>query len=56
MCARTVTHGTDVVIDVNVVLEGNVKLGDRVRIGPNCVVRNSEIGDDTEIYCELFSR
>lgn len=46
----TVTHGTDVVIDVNVVLEGNVKLGDRVRIGPNCVIRNSEIGDDTEVF------
>jgi bifunctional UDP-N-acetylglucosamine pyrophosphorylase / glucosamine-1-phosphate N-acetyltransferase len=46
----TVTHGTDVFIDVNVVFEGNVKLGDRVRIGPNCVVRNSEIGDDTEIF------
>jgi bifunctional UDP-N-acetylglucosamine pyrophosphorylase/glucosamine-1-phosphate N-acetyltransferase len=46
----TVTHGTDVFIDVNVVLEGNVKLGDRVRIGPNCVLRNSEIGDDTEVF------
>ena len=46
----TVTHGTDLYIDVNVVLEGNVKLGDRVRIGPNCVLRNSEIGDDTEIH------
>jgi bifunctional UDP-N-acetylglucosamine pyrophosphorylase/glucosamine-1-phosphate N-acetyltransferase len=46
----TVTHGSDVFIDVNVVLEGNVKLGDRVRIGPNCVIRNSEIGDDTEVF------
>jgi bifunctional UDP-N-acetylglucosamine pyrophosphorylase/glucosamine-1-phosphate N-acetyltransferase len=46
----SVTHGTDVFIDVNVVLEGNVKLGDRVRIGPNCVVRDSEIGDDTEVF------
>ena len=46
----TVTHGTDVFIDVNVVLDGNVKLGDRVRIGPNCVIRNSEIGDDTEVF------
>jgi bifunctional UDP-N-acetylglucosamine pyrophosphorylase/glucosamine-1-phosphate N-acetyltransferase len=46
----TVTHGTDVLIDVNVVLEGNVKLGDRVRIHPNCVIRNSEIGDDTEVF------
>jgi bifunctional UDP-N-acetylglucosamine pyrophosphorylase / glucosamine-1-phosphate N-acetyltransferase len=46
----SVTHGSDVIIDVNVVLEGKVKLGDRVRIGPNCVIRNSEIGDDTEVF------
>jgi bifunctional UDP-N-acetylglucosamine pyrophosphorylase/glucosamine-1-phosphate N-acetyltransferase len=46
----TVTHGTDVFLDVNVVLEGSVKLGNRVRIGPGCVVRDSEIGDDTEVF------
>jgi len=46
----TVTHGSDVFLDVNVVLEGNVKLGDRVRIGPNCVLRNTEIGADTELF------
>ena len=46
----TVTHGTDVFIDVNVVLEGNVKLGDRVHIHPNCVIRNSEIGNDTQVF------
>lgn len=45
-----VSHGRDVFIDVNVVLEGTVKLGDRVRIGPGCVVRNTEIGDDTRVF------
>jgi bifunctional UDP-N-acetylglucosamine pyrophosphorylase/glucosamine-1-phosphate N-acetyltransferase len=45
-----VLHGTDVCVDVNVVFEGNVKLGNRVRIGPNTVIRNSEIGDDTEVF------
>src|SRR6202022_4561690 len=30
-----VTHGTDVVLDINVVLEGSVKLGNRGRVGPN---------------------
>jgi bifunctional UDP-N-acetylglucosamine pyrophosphorylase/glucosamine-1-phosphate N-acetyltransferase len=45
----TVTHGRDVYIDVNVILIGTVKLGDRVRIGPNCVIRDSEIGDDAEL-------
>ena len=45
-----VTHGQDVFIDVNVVLEGPVSLGDRVRIGPGCVIRDSRIGDDTELF------
>lgn len=42
--------GTDVFIDVNVVFEGAVTLGNRVRIGPNCVVRDSHIGDDTQVH------
>ena len=45
----TVQVGRDVYIDVNVVLEGTVRIGDRVRIGPNVVVRNCDIGDDVEI-------
>ena len=44
-----VTHGKDVSIDVNVVFEGTVKLGNRVRIGPGCVIRDAEIGDDTQV-------
>ncbi|PSF13592.1 UDP-N-acetylglucosamine diphosphorylase/glucosamine-1-phosphate N-acetyltransferase [Marinobacter fuscus] len=43
------TIGTDLWIDVNVVFEGEVTLGSRVVIGPNCVIRNSRIGDGTEI-------
>ncbi len=46
----TVSHGTDVFIDVNVVLEGRVVLGDRVRLGAGSVVRNSEIGEGTEVF------
>ncbi len=46
----TLTAGRDVFIDVNVVFEGRVALGDRVRIGAGCVVRNSEIGADTEVF------
>lgn len=48
-----VTHGTDVFLDVNVVLEGTVKLGNRVRVGPNCLIRNCEIGDDTEVLSNV---
>jgi bifunctional UDP-N-acetylglucosamine pyrophosphorylase/glucosamine-1-phosphate N-acetyltransferase len=46
----TLTHEADVFIDVNTVFEGDVTLGNRVRIGPNCVIRDTKIGDDTEIF------
>jgi bifunctional UDP-N-acetylglucosamine pyrophosphorylase/glucosamine-1-phosphate N-acetyltransferase len=41
--------GTDVFIDVGCVFEGRVELGDRVRVGPYCVLRDTRIGADTEI-------
>jgi bifunctional UDP-N-acetylglucosamine pyrophosphorylase/glucosamine-1-phosphate N-acetyltransferase len=41
--------GHDVAIDVNCVFEGKVKLGDRVRIGPNCVLRNVTIAEGSEV-------
>ena len=41
--------GQDVEIDVNVILEGHITIGDRVRIGPNTVIRNSHVGDDVQI-------
>ncbi len=41
--------GRDVVLEVNVILEGKVRLGDRVRIGPGSVLRDCEIGADTEV-------
>jgi bifunctional UDP-N-acetylglucosamine pyrophosphorylase/glucosamine-1-phosphate N-acetyltransferase len=43
------TAGTDVCIDVDVVLEGEVRLGDRVSIGPGCFIRNAVIGDDVDV-------
>jgi bifunctional UDP-N-acetylglucosamine pyrophosphorylase / glucosamine-1-phosphate N-acetyltransferase len=46
----TVISGRDVFIDVNVVFEGRVVLGDRVRVGPGCLIRNSEIGAGTEVF------
>ena len=42
--------GQDVSIDVNCVFEGRVKLGDRVKIGPNCVLRNVTVAADTEVH------
>ena len=47
------TCGKDVSIDANVVFEGNVHLGDKVRIGPNCVIRNSTIAEGSIV--EAFS-
>jgi bifunctional UDP-N-acetylglucosamine pyrophosphorylase/glucosamine-1-phosphate N-acetyltransferase len=44
------TVGRDVFIDVNAVFIGEVALGDRVRIGPNCVLKDCRIDADTEIH------
>ncbi len=41
--------GQDTTIDVNVVLWGTVRIGANVRIGPNCVLTDCEIGDGAEI-------
>lgn len=46
----TLTAGRDAIIDINFVAEGDVVVGDRVRIGPNCVIRDSRIGPDVEIF------
>ena len=45
----SVTTGQDVFIDVNAVFEGQVVLGNNVVIGPNCVLKDCEIGDDVTI-------
>ena len=45
-----VTVGRDVEIDINCLLEGTVSLGDNVRIGANCVIRNTSIGDGSQIH------
>jgi len=46
----TLRHGRDVEIDVNCVFEGQVELGDEVRIGANCVIRNSRIAAGAVIH------
>ncbi len=47
--------GRDVFIDADVIFEGRVVLGDRVHIGPNCVLRDMTVGADTRIvsHCVL---
>ena len=46
----TLRIGRDCLIDVNAVIEGEVVLGDNVTIGPNCVLRNCEIGDSSQVF------
>jgi bifunctional UDP-N-acetylglucosamine pyrophosphorylase/glucosamine-1-phosphate N-acetyltransferase len=45
-----ITVGRDVFIDANVLFEGKVTLGDRVRVGPNVVLRDVSIGADSVIH------
>jgi bifunctional UDP-N-acetylglucosamine pyrophosphorylase/glucosamine-1-phosphate N-acetyltransferase len=41
--------GDDVTIDVNAVFTGKVTLGNKVRIGANCVLQDTSVGDGVEI-------
>ncbi|TWI06040.1 bifunctional UDP-N-acetylglucosamine pyrophosphorylase/glucosamine-1-phosphate N-acetyltransferase [Luteimonas cucumeris] len=47
--------GSDVEIDVDVVLEGSVQLGDGVRIGPFCRLKDTRLAAGTEVraHCDL---
>ena len=45
----TLECGRDVTIDINCIFEGQVTLSDRVRIGANCLIKDSSIGEDTAI-------
>jgi len=40
---------SDCYIDINVILEGRLKIGSGVRIGANCIIKDSVIDDDVEI-------
>src|SRR5271156_413394 len=42
--------GREVYIDINAVLIGAVRLGAGVRIGPNCMIINSQIEAGTEVF------
>jgi len=42
--------GTDIYIDVNVIIEGQVHLGNGVHVGPNCHIKDAHIGAGTQIF------
>lgn len=48
-CRGELNVGRDVFIDINCVLAGRIRLGDRVQVGPNCVLTDVAVGDDTVI-------
>jgi len=41
--------GSDVSIDINCIFEGSVQLGDNVRVGANCILRNTKVQAGTQI-------
>ena len=44
-----VETGSDVRIDINVVLEGDIRLGDGVHLGPGCVLRDCNLAAGTRV-------
>ncbi|MGD8784338.1 MAG: bifunctional UDP-N-acetylglucosamine diphosphorylase/glucosamine-1-phosphate N-acetyltransferase GlmU [Thioalkalispiraceae bacterium] len=44
-----ISVGKDVTLDINVILEGDVHIEDDVYIGPNCVIRDSFIGQGVQM-------
>ncbi|WP_456415822.1 bifunctional UDP-N-acetylglucosamine diphosphorylase/glucosamine-1-phosphate N-acetyltransferase GlmU [Thiolapillus sp.] len=45
----SLSAGTDVTLDVNVILEGRVELGSGVSVGANTVLRNVQVADNVRI-------
>jgi bifunctional UDP-N-acetylglucosamine pyrophosphorylase/glucosamine-1-phosphate N-acetyltransferase len=46
--------GRDVSLDVNVILEGKVVIAEGATIGPNCMIKNAEIGPDSAIHANTI--
>ena len=46
--------GTDIEIDINVILEGKISIGNNVKIGANTLIKNSVIGDNVEILANCI--
>jgi bifunctional UDP-N-acetylglucosamine pyrophosphorylase/glucosamine-1-phosphate N-acetyltransferase len=45
-----VETGSDVYIDVNVILEGEISLGDNVHIGPGCILKDCRLAAGTRVH------
>lgn len=42
--------GLDIDVDINVIFEGENEIGSNVKIGANCIIKNSVIADNVEIF------
>lgn len=45
----TLIAGSDVRIDINVIIEGHVELGDNVEIGAGCIIKDTKIATGTKV-------
>jgi bifunctional UDP-N-acetylglucosamine pyrophosphorylase/glucosamine-1-phosphate N-acetyltransferase len=45
-----ITAGTDVFLDINVILEGEIQLGDGVQIGAGCVLSDCSLAAGTRVH------
>jgi bifunctional UDP-N-acetylglucosamine pyrophosphorylase/glucosamine-1-phosphate N-acetyltransferase len=45
-----VSAGSDVFIDINVILEGDIELGDQVQIGPGCILKDCRLAAGTRVH------
>jgi bifunctional UDP-N-acetylglucosamine pyrophosphorylase/glucosamine-1-phosphate N-acetyltransferase len=46
----TLAHGDDCEIDINCVFEGDISIGSNVKIGPNCLIKNTVIEDGVSVH------
>ena len=45
-----VIAGSDIYIDINVILEGDIELGDNVQIGPGCILKDCHLAAGTRVH------
>lgn len=53
-CRGSLIAGTDVFIDINCVFEGLVQLGQGVRIGPNCIIKDTVMADNVVVHANTM--
>lgn len=52
--AVSVTLGQDTVLHPNTLLEGETHIGQDCRIGPNAILRDTQVGDDCQVFASVL--